>query len=98
MNVRLDKKREVSTHKIGVHACPYCGKANDAVSSVETFGRPKKGSATVCIQCSGVAVFNQDLTLRPPNAKERMKLAKDFEVQRLIMAIMQINKQSTEKQ
>jgi len=56
--------------------CPYCGKQNDRVSSIdEETKRPKKGDVSICIKCTGISIFDEKGELYKPS-EEEMELIK----------------------
>jgi hypothetical protein len=67
--------------------CPNCGKVLDAVTGVDHENAPVAGSVTICINCSGLSVFQDDLTLREPTPEEMADLMAQPEVQRVLMAL-----------
>lgn len=42
--------------------------------------KPTAGDLSICLNCGAVAVFNEDLTLRKPNEKEKRDIALNSEV------------------
>lgn len=51
--------------------CPYCGIEADGWASTERGQQaPNEGQPTVCVYCSELSVFNEDLTLRKPTEKD----------------------------
>lgn len=49
--------------------CPYCGRHHDLHSSRENI-KPTPGDISLCIGCSEIAVFTDDLQLRKPTEAE----------------------------
>jgi hypothetical protein len=50
------------------HRCP-CGQISDASSGTDGHN-PEPGHISVCINCGVLTVFAEDMTQRPPTAKE----------------------------
>jgi hypothetical protein len=50
--------------------CPYCGHKFDRVSGITEERQPRPGDLTLCIQCSLVMAFADDLRVRALNAEE----------------------------
>ena len=49
--------------RLGVSLCPHCGYKLDAATSLTSNRRPSPGDWTVCMECTGLLVF--DVFLRP---------------------------------
>lgn len=59
------------------HTCPYCGTAHDCSTAVANDKlRPSSGDVSICAQCAGLALFDDDLQLRKPTEKEQVELDK----------------------
>jgi hypothetical protein len=64
--------------------CPFCGLANDAVTSINANEGPKDGDLSVCIGCYRFSVFTDGVTkLRPTNEEEDRALEADPELRRI---------------
>lgn len=50
--------------------CPVCAHSCNEATSVSGLDSPDSRSATICINCSSVLLFNKDLTLREPTKDE----------------------------
>lgn len=50
--------------------CPYCGHEFNRASSLTDKSKPSPGDLTLCIKCSLVMAFDDDLRVRPLNAGE----------------------------
>lgn len=78
--------------------CLACGYAADLASGVVDKQartaeiKPTPGDLSVCIKCGHLAVFKDDLTLRPLTAKERRKAAADYRVALAIYGIRAKNR------
>lgn len=57
--------------------CPYCGHEFNRASSLTSKDRPSPGDLTLCIKCSLVMAFDDDLRVRPLNADELKSLLKE---------------------
>lgn len=57
--------------------CPHCGVVND--SCTDAFGdcAPSPGDVSVCILCSGLGIYEKDLSLRSPTDAEDAELNRD---------------------
>jgi hypothetical protein len=72
-------------------ACTNCGKVLDGATAVQATAdkrkrkhMPKPGDFTVCIVCSHLMSFDENLQLRDPTPEEQIKVAGD----RRLLAIM----------
>jgi hypothetical protein len=57
--------------------CVDCGKQLDGAAGIDTDAAPNPGDFTVCAYCGSIMVYNDELTLRQPNAAEVRKVAGD---------------------
>lgn len=57
-------------HKLPPIRCPFCGSLCDGATNAQVgqSNPPDSGDITMCIVCSGVCVYTDDLTLRKMNA------------------------------
>lgn len=63
---------EPDTFRLPPDACPWCGAAQDAASAmVGKIRAPMPGDMGVCISCSQVTFYNDDLSMRRATARER---------------------------
>lgn len=60
--------------------CPACGYKQDSATSAYGDHKPKGGDLSICLNCGAIAMFNDDLTLRPPNEKEKRDIAANTQV------------------
>ncbi len=67
----------MKTHKMRKNKCLNCGYKLDAATEVGGDGSPESGDATICIQCSHLMIFDEDLKLRELNDLEIVELAGD---------------------
>lgn len=73
--------------------CPSCGATHDATTSTMGSTRPKPGHFGICSTCGAGAVFDEELKLRKPNAKEQAFLDNNPEF-RAIVKLIQGRKRS----
>lgn len=51
--------------RIPERTCPHCGYLFDAIGTADgSAGRPKRGDATVCLNCAAILVFTSPVELR----------------------------------
>lgn len=60
--------------RLPASSCPRCLRDLDGATSVAHEGRPDPGDVTMCIYCSGLAIFGDDLRLRNPTKEERAEI------------------------
>ena len=71
--------------------CPYCGNLLDAASNVYARRAPRGGDWTVCLHCTKVLIFCDDLTVRKPKPGELQADYSDPRVKREItIAVMAV--------
>jgi hypothetical protein len=77
------------TTQIERDACPFCGHQLDAVTAgpENPDATPLPGDLTVCIQCAGLLVFDDQMKVRPPTSEEQAEMLADPQVIRLVEAI-----------
>lgn len=51
-------------------ACPHCGQMLDTATPITGDNAPKAGSVSLCIQCQGINIFEDDTLLRLPTDAE----------------------------
>lgn len=66
--------------------CPHCG---IELSGAAGPAAPKEGDVTMCINCAGICIFNDDLTLRFPDATELAELEADPNVSQVRLFLRQ---------
>lgn len=67
-------------NRVPLSACPYCGALNDCASSSDS-SVPEPGCCAVCLYCSMVSVFADDMSLRVMTAAEWAELPDWFKDQ-----------------
>ena len=71
------------------HACPHCGKQQDAVTDAYGEASPKPGDLGVCFTCGGLMIFvDDDRIVRAPTDEERAYALSDPKVERLVGMIL----------
>jgi hypothetical protein len=72
------------------NTCPYCGKENDMAELAQhaESTAPVDGDISLCIGCGEPAIFNDDLSVRKPTAKEYADIMKEVHVQKARAIIM----------
>ena len=68
------------SQRITESKCPECEEVLDGCSGVNHNNQPKSGDVTICIKCTNIAVFGNDLTLRKPSKKELAEFQKNKEL------------------
>lgn len=64
----------MKSHLVKSATCPTCGKVCNGASSADSDDKPKPGDFSVCIDCQGLHVFDQDMQLRHPTENELLEL------------------------
>jgi len=76
------------SHTLPSHDCPACGTRLDAATSIcEGTPAPRPGDVTICIDCTAVMMFAEDLTVRlvkPGEIRDRDALRDIRRAQRAI--------------
>ena len=71
--------------------CPYCGNLLDAANNIYARRAPCGGDWTVCLHCTKVLIFCDDLTVRKPKPRELQTDYSDPKVKReMAVAIMAV--------
>lgn len=84
----IEMSDEIKTTHVPNCYCPKCNERLDAVTSLNGY-IPSSGDFTVCIKCTSVNIFTEDLMLRLPNAEEQKYIESDFRVQTAINFVKQ---------
>lgn len=61
--------------RIPEHRCPYCSHQLSAIAELKPQGAPNPGDVTVCINCAGLLVLNDNLQARRPTMDELGQIA-----------------------
>jgi len=83
-------------HRLPVSVCPCCGAPNNACSSAMGGRGPKPGDVTVCLLCSTILVFADDMTTREPTKEEAHEIAGDKNVLAVVAATARVRKETTQ--
>ena len=75
----------------GAH-CPNCGKWVDGATGVSADARPSPGDISICIYCSHLSAYADDLTLRHLTDEEMIEIAGDKHILAAMRAIEQFRK------
>lgn len=78
---------EFQHSRVPEQKCPDCGAAVDAATPLDGESIPKEGSAAICLYCSGVAIYDENLSLRQPTPEEQLEIASDVEIIRAIQVV-----------
>lgn len=78
--------------KIPPSNCPSCNAFINGASPAKTndASEPSNGDFTVCIYCAGLAVYNEDLTLRKPSEEEMKIAASNTEIIKMKYVVRQV--------
>jgi hypothetical protein len=71
-------------------ACVECG---HIVTACNGDGRPSPGDFSLCIRCTSLSVFDEDLKLRYPTTDEFLAAAADEDVQHMRRVLLFVNEQ-----
>jgi hypothetical protein len=65
--------------KVPETACLECGHVFNAASAIDVLEsiKPTPGDISICVECGHIAVFGDDLYLRPINDEEMLDIAGD---------------------
>lgn len=55
-------------------ACPHCGTMLDCATPITSENAPYAGAVSVCIECQGINIFDDDTLLRLPTDAELAEL------------------------
>lgn len=80
-------------NKIVENVCAVCGHKLDGASGVGNNTVPKPGDVSICIRCTNISVFGDDLKLRKPTENEMKELGRDSNVLKA-MALIWLGTQS----
>ena len=69
--------------------CLRCGRFQDSSTAVEGRVTPQPGDICVCFDCAHIMAYKDDLSFRELTDPERVRLAGDLKLQRLVHAIRQ---------
>jgi hypothetical protein len=72
-----------------VTRCPVCGHKLDAATAVNGKRPPIPGAVSVCIRCSALLIFDQDLNLRKLAKQDLIELRRDPQIWGMIVHIQQ---------
>lgn len=72
-------------------SCPYCGIITDRAGSANGENTPVGGSISICVECTEISLFDDDLTIRRPDLAELTSIQRSAvwpEVERARAAII----------
>lgn len=81
------EKWDDDTFKLPNYHCLDCGREMDAATTVPGLNEdaePHPGAVSLCLQCGNVAIFADDMTLRPLTDDEVVDLAGDESFKRMM--------------
>ena len=64
-------------HRVKASNCPFCEYQHDGATQINGNNLPKPGDVSICIKCGLVGVFDDNLDVRKPTAKEEAEFKKD---------------------
>ena len=74
--------------------CPRCNYKLDAATKAHgENGPPDEGSASVCLNCGQVLIYEADLTLREATAEEIQSLMRDWDAWKVIEEVQHFIRQ-----
>jgi hypothetical protein len=82
----------VRTFDTPTSACPVCAHEFCCATNPNTGHRPKRDDLTICVACTAILLFNEDLTTRVATAAdvEALELDTYVELQRVRSAILRL--------
>lgn len=72
--------------------CPNCGVKQDGALAVTSIHRPEPGDIMVCIDCSHICIYSDNLTLRDPTDEEMVEIAGNPTIIKMMRTINEANK------
>lgn len=73
----------METYRTPLTVCWHCDRPLDAASPPgEDEGKPVPGAVSLCMYCGAVAIFAEELALRPATKEELEDMEKDSEFRR----------------
>ena len=63
-------KTELEDYQVPKSICPYCGYVTDGALEAQPGTKPTPGAISLCMACSGLALFSDTMTLRLPTRAE----------------------------
>lgn len=79
-------------HRTKLSKCTSCGEAMDSAMNAQ-FGInnvPSSGDVTVCMYCSHIMIYDDNLILRDPSNDELIDIAANKDILRAVNAIAKI--------
>jgi len=73
--------------KLSEQPCPYCGSILDGTTSAFGDYDPSPGAMTVCIECTKVSIFDDNLVMRLPTDEEEFIINTFPAIKRVLDAI-----------
>lgn len=67
----------MKTHVAATSICPYCGYLCDRATGE---GTPSKDDISICLKCTGLMQFNEDLSLRKIDESAYREMISDDEL------------------
>lgn len=66
---------ELSKNQIPASTCSSCNSHTDAATCVDGKSLPSPGDVSICLYCGHIAVFSDDMILRPLTSEEMHEVA-----------------------
>ena len=78
MGEHKQKRPRPTDYKLNTKSvCPSCGQILDGALNPEIMQAPKPGNISICMDCSHISIFGDDMSLRPLNDQEMHDIAGD---------------------
>lgn len=78
-------------HKTKDNHCPSCNILLDGASQLNGDNMPNPGDVGVCVYCSNVHVFDDDLSMRKPTPEEESEILKNPHIIKIQKSIFEAN-------
>jgi hypothetical protein len=83
----------MKTTKLPRSECLNCGHPLDRATHVDGARRAKPGDVTLCIRCSHIMIFTEDMSFRNPTDEELTEIAADADVMRAAVALARMREE-----
>lgn len=87
---------DLTTYETPGLICPFCGTEHDRSATVMGSG-PKEDDVSICMVCSGISVFTDEIKLRKPTAKELKLIERSATTQHMLNAVRETKKQGVDQ-
>ena len=75
--------------RMPVCKCLSCGHTFDCATNVQGAPGPSPGDVTFCMRCAHIMFFDEGLTVREPDAEEKVRLDADPRISKLRRVLLE---------